>query len=259
MEMSRVKIIGLICIIALLGLNSCKVMYPNRMFKKGNYEYFNVGQQVIDQYTIQKGDLLTLRIFSRDGFDLVDVLPNETGGGASGMGQRQGNQIVQYLVEYDGFVELPLFGRVYVEGMTENELEDYIEERCSAIFKDPYAILQVTNRRAFVFKGSVASVVSLNQGPTNILEVLAKSGGLGQNLKAYNIKILRGDLKNPEIINVDLSTLEGVQNTNLIVQTNDVIYIEERLRVLNGVLREAAPVVSLISTTTTLVVLIKRL
>lgn len=247
----------------LFGLNSCKFVFPNRMFKQGNYEYFSVGRDAIDQYTIEKGDLLTLKIYSREGFDLIDVLPNETGGGVSGGGNgnnsRNSNLGVVYLVEQDGYVELPLFGRTYVLGKTENELEDYIEDRCRALFNDPYAILNVTNRRAFVFKGSSGSVVSLNQGPTTILEVIAKSGGIGQDLKAYKIKILRGDLSAPEIIDVDLSTMEGLKNADLIVQTNDVIYIEQRIRFTQGFLREFATVLSVITALTSTIVLVKSL
>ncbi|MEZ4979859.1 MAG: polysaccharide biosynthesis/export family protein, partial [Chitinophagales bacterium] len=255
------------------------LLFPNRMFKQGNYEYFSVGQTTLDQYTIKKGDLLSLQIFSREGFDLIDVLPNETGGGSSmgignssgagsqgssgssgqsNMGNSSGTNRIYYLVEQDGNVELPLFGRTYVVGKTENELEDYIEDRCAAIFNEPYAILNVVNRRAFVFKGSEAAVVSLNQGPTTILEVIAKSGGLGNDLKAYKIKILRGDLKNPEIISIDLSTMEGLRNADLIVQSNDVIYIENRIRVVKGLVGEASTVLSLLSTVTTLLVVLNR-
>lgn len=251
-----------------LSLSSCKLMFPNRMFKKGNYEYFSVGQETIEQYTIQKGDLLTLQIFSREGFDLIDVLPNETGGGSSmrqgggaggGGGGAGGIMQINYLVEQDGYVELPLFGRTYALGLTENELEDLIEQKCAAIFNDPYAFLQVTNRRAFVFKGSSAAVVSLNQGPTTLIEVIAKAGGVANDLKAYNIKVLRGDLKNPEIIDVDLSTMEGLKNADLIIQTNDVVYIEQRLRIASTLFREITPVLSLVSTLTTVLVLVKTL
>lgn len=248
----------LVVIVISFLFSSCKVMYPNRMFKQGNYEYFSVGRETLDQYTIEKGDLLTLKIYSREGFDLIDVLPNETGGGVSGGGNINSTKSLEtYLVEEDGFVELPLFGRTYVIGKTENELEDYIEERCRAIFNEPFAVLKVNNRRAFVFKGSTADVISLNEGPTSLLEVIARSGGLSGNLKAYKIKIIRGDLKNPEIFTVDLSTIEGLRNGQLIVQTNDVIYIEERIRLVNGVLREITPVLSLIATTSTVVALIK--
>ena len=260
------KVRSILSLLVLIGfslsLSSCKLMYPNRMFKKGNYEFFNVGQEAQEQYTIQKGDLLSLQIFSREGFDLIDVLPNETGGGMSG-GQQGGGgmgllQII-YLVEQDGYVELPLFGRTYALGLTENELEDLIEQKCASIFNEPFAVLQVKNRRAFVFSGSSAGIVSLNPGPTTLVEVIAKYGGIANDLKAYNIKVLRGDLKNPEIIEVDLSTMEGLKNADLIIQTNDVIYIEQRLRVTNSILREISPILSLVGTITTVVVLVKNL
>ena len=250
-------------------LNSCKLMFPNRMFAEGNYEYFSVDQEVIEQYTIERGDVLTLEIYSREGFDLIDVLPNETGGGSSqesggqmnmaGGGANAGLAGRNYLVEQDGYVDLPLFGRTYVLGYTENELEDWIEEKCAAIFNEPYAVLRVINRRAFVFKGPLGSVVSLNAGPTTLLEVIAKAGGIENDLKAYDIKVIRGDLQNPEIIKVDLSTMEGLKNANLIIQTNDVIYIEQRFRYAGAVLRETTPIVSLVSTIATLIVLINRL
>lgn len=232
------------------------------MFKQGNYEYFQVGKERIDQYKIESGDLLTLQIFSREGFDLIDVLPNETGGGSSGNDKNvstTGLNQISYLVEQDGYVELPLFGRTYVQGLTENQLEDFIEEKCRSIFNEPYAILKVVNRRAFVFKGSEAAVISLNQGPTSLLEVIAKSGGIGEGLKAYKIKILRGDLTNPEIIDIDLSSIEGLQNADLVVQSNDVIYIEQRLKLVNGIFKEITPILSVVTTTATLIVLINRL
>lgn len=260
------KVRSILSLLVLIGfslsLSSCKLMYPNRMFKRGNYEYFNVGQEVQDQYTIQKGDLLSLQIFSREGFDLIDVLPNETGGGMSGGRQGAAGMVMQqitYLVEQDGYVELPLFGRTYALGLTENELEDLIEQKCASIFNEPFAVLQVKNRRAFVFAGSAATVISLNPGPTTLLEVIAKSGGLAIDLKAYNIKVLRGDLKNPEIIDVDLSTMEGLINADLIIQSNDVIYIEQRLGVANSIFREISPIISVVGTVTTVAVLIKNI
>ena len=137
-------------------LNSCKLMFPNRMFAEGNYEYFSVDQEVIEQYTIERGDVVTLEIYSREGFELIDVLPNETGGGSNQQSSGQMNMALgganaglvgrNYLVEQDGYVDLPLFGRTYVLGYTENELEDWIEEKCAAIFNQPYAVLRVVNR-----------------------------------------------------------------------------------------------------------------
>ncbi|MGB0884820.1 MAG: polysaccharide biosynthesis/export family protein [Chitinophagales bacterium] len=225
------------------------------MFKQGNYEYFQISKETLKEYIIQKGDLLSLEVFTREGFELVDVLEKK-GGAAGAMGS---GSSYQYLVESDGYVEMPLYGRMFVAGYTVNQLEDIIESKSQELFNDPYAILEVTNRRAFVFKGSVASVVTLNEAPTNLLEVIAKSGGIADELKAFKIKIIRGDLKQPEIINVDLSTIEGLRNAELIVQSNDIIYIEKRFRFATEILSEITPVLSLATSLTTIIVLVNNL
>lgn len=236
----------------LFTLNSCKVFVPNRMFEQGNYEYFQVDKKILYEYNIQKGDILSLEVFSREGFELIDVLNN-------GTNAKSNINPYSYLVEQDGFVELPLFGRINVLGYTSNELEDILELKAKAVFNNPFAILKVTNRKTFVFKGSTAQVVSLNESPTNLLEVIAKSGGIGDNLKAYNIKIIRGDLKNPEIILIDLSTIEGLRGAELTIQSNDVIYIEKRYRVASEVLSELTPVLSLATALTTIIVLVTNI
>lgn len=241
-------------IILLTFLSSCRVFQPNRMFKQGNYEYFQVNQKVLEEYVIQKGDLLALEVFAREGFELVDVLQR------AGAAAQYNNQVAryQYLVEHDGFVEFPLFGRMYTLGYSLNELADIIETKSQELFNEPYAILKVTNRRAYIFKGSTAQVVTLNDAPTNLLEVIAKSGGIDNDLKAYKIKILRGDLKQPEIILVDLSTIEGLRNAELTIQSNDVIYIERRFRVAKEILSEITPILSLATSLTTVIVLVNN-
>lgn len=246
---------GFIFILLLTFFSSCRVFQPNRMFKQGNYEYFQVNQKVLEEYTIQKGDLLTLEVFAREGFDLIDVL-KKTSTAAENSGQ---TARYQYLVENDGFVEMPLYGRMNVVGYTVNELEDIFETKSQELFNEPYAILKVTNRRAYVFKGSTAQLISLNESPTNLLEVIAKSGGLANELKAYKIKIIRGDLKQPEIITVDLSTIEGLRNAELTIQSNDIIYVEQRLRFVSEILTEITPILSLATSLTTIIILVNNL
>ena len=225
------------------------------MFKQGNYEYFQLDKEAIDNYLIQKGDILSLEVFAREGFELIDVLQKR---GATNLSAFQSLRYT-YLVEEDGFVELPLFGRMFVLGYSVNELEDIIELKSQEIFNEPFAILKVINRKAFVFKGSVASIITLNESPTNLLEVIAKSGGIENELKAYKIKIIRGDLKNPEILKIDLSTIEGLRNAELIIQANDIIYIEKRFRIASELMSEITPILTLGTTLTTIVLLITNL
>lgn len=237
----------------LVFMSSCKLFYPNMMFKQRDYQYFELAQKQVEEYIIKKGDQFSLRVYSRDGFKLIDIVSGQ--GGVSNSSGGSGGGL--FMVDNEGFAKLPIIGEFYVYGYTESELERILEEKYSNLFVDPYVILTVNNRRAFVFKGSTASVVSLNESPTNLFEVIAKSGGIGNDLKAYKIKVIRGDLKNPQITIVDLSSIEGMRNADLIVQSNDIIYIEPRRRIASDVLREISPVLAWISTILTTVALIK--
>lgn len=248
--MKQVPKLFLIACISCL-FQSCKVLYPNLMFKQKDYQYFELAQKEIEQYIIQPGDELTIKIYSRDGFKLVDVINSPTAG--------SGQSTSTYIVDKEGFAKIPVLGDFYVKGYTESELERVLEQKFAGLFVDPYVVLNVTNRRAIVFRGSTAKIVNLNRTPTSLLEVLGAAGGLDGNLKAYKIKIIRGDLKNPEVHLIDLSTLEGVRKTDLIVQGNDIIYIEEKRRVVSDVMNEFLPYFSALSTLSAFIALITAL
>lgn len=244
-------------VIALLGMNSCKLFYPNQMFKQKDYQYFEFARKQMDEYLLEPGDLLTLQVYSRDGFRLIDVL----GGGVAGSSQQftSNSGQVNYLVDKEGFAKLPILGDYYVKGYSHIQLEKELAQKYASLFVDPYVLIKVTNRRVFMFKGGGASVIQLNEAPTSLIEVLAKAGGLDKSLKAYKIKIIRGDLKNPEVHLIDLSTLEGLRTAELTMQPNDIVYVEDRKRVVRDVLGEALPVFSGITTLISFILLIKAL
>ncbi len=243
------------------------------MFQQKDYQYFELSKKKIEEYVIQPGDELTLQVYSRDGFKLVDVLGSGTssqssGNSASASGSANssaggGGTGVQYLVDKEGFVKFPVLGMMYVRGYTQNELQTLLAERFASLFVNPFVILQVTNRRVFLFKGDAGAVVSLNNAPTSLIEVLAKSGGLDRPLKAYKIKIIRGDLSNPEVRIIDLSTLEGLRTADLIVQSNDIIYVSQRKNVAIDFTKEILPIItpilSLTGLITSFAILVKRL
>ena len=254
------QVLGIFIIAALLiSMPSCRVLYPSLMFQQKQYQYFELAQKQIDQYVIQPGDQVSLRIFARNGFRLIDVV------GSANIAYNQGAGVgvtayggIDYLVDNEGFVRLPVVGELFVKGYTEKELNRILADKFSGIFVDPFVIVKVDNRRALVFKGSTGGVIGLNDGPTNLLEVIAKAGGLDANAKAYRIKVIRGDLKNPQVILIDLSTMEGVRRADLIVQSNDIIYIEEkRASIAAQLLTEIGPYLSFVTTIATVVLLAK--
>ena len=234
----------------------CRSLNPSIMLRtpKGYvYATFPPSQPI--EYKIAPNDHLSFQIFSNDGFKLIDVT-TITEGGAGGVGGMQGGSYlqpgggIQYKVEFDGTVKMPLLGHISLKGMTVRQAETFLEEKFAAFYNKPFVLLDVTNRKVTIFPGTegAAQVVGLTNENTTLLEALAQAGGISNSGKAYKIKLIRGDLKDPQVYLVDLSTIDGMKQADLILQANDIIYVEPTLRIDRDIMGEILPYLTFITT-----------
>lgn len=237
-----VRILQIIAVFLLLS--SCKLLVSDRMFRKGDFQQFVSEKDKLEDYSIQPGDVIRLQLYTQDGFPILDALRGPGGNEVNGASRVQVGQLVSFLVTQDGYVDLPIFGETYVQGMKDQELEQFLEQRAEELFVNPFAIVSVLGRRCLVFKGGSAAVVLLETRPTTLLEIIARSGGLQQFDRADKIYIIRGDLMDPLLYEVDLSQMSNIADGGMIVQSNDIIYIHRR----PGVVRRASSELSSITT-----------
>lgn len=228
-----------------------------RTGKGYQYSQFPASQLVV--YKIAPNDILSFQIFSNDGFKLIDVSTISEGGGGVQYSQSANNGI-RYHVEFDGTVKMPLLGHVSLQGLTVREAESFLEEKFASFYNKPFVLLEVTNRKVTIFPGNegAARVVPLQNENTTLLEGLALAGGISNMGKAYNIKLIRGDLKNPQVYLIDLSSIEGMKQADLILQSNDIIYIEPTIRIDRQIIGEILPYLTFITTTFLFIEFIKR-
>lgn len=241
---------GILLCSFLLLFSSCKVFYPNYLLRDTKDFYYYELQEVENQkQVILPDDELSFNLYTRDGFNLVDVLKGEIGG-------LEGGGEITYLVKEDGYVELPLLGELYAKGMTRLELEKLLEKKYSTWYNDPYIQLKVTNHRAYVFMGvGSAKVLSLPSENTKLIEVLAMMGGISADSKSNKIKIIRGDFDSPTIKKIDLSTIGGLKDADFIVLPNDLIIVDPKLRPGQAVVREINYFLTLVTTISTIYLL----
>ncbi|MET4073970.1 polysaccharide biosynthesis/export family protein [Hymenobacter sp. UYCo722] len=194
------------------------------------------------------------------------------GRGATGgrsVGQNAGSATAgsEFLVQADGTVVLPLINRIKISGYSLLQADSVLQVRYGEYYKDAFVTTRVTNNRVFVLGAPGGQVITLNNDNMNLIEVLALAGGLdggggGQGGgggggfyryggKASNIRVIRGDLKNPRVQQVDLTTLDGMRRASLQIEPNDIIYIEPVHRPVLESLTDAAPIISLASLTLT--------
>jgi polysaccharide export outer membrane protein len=205
---------------------------------------------VIKNYKLTAGDVVQFSITSNKGAILLSGINTIRNIDQNSFSAK---------VETDGFVKLPSIGRVYLKGLTFRQAELFLEEEYSKFINDPFVNLSFLNKRVFLFIGGTANVVSLKYENTTLFEVLASSGGIPDNAKAYKVKIIRGDLRNPKVYILDLSQLKGIQNTDLVMQGNDIIYIETRNNYVAQGLNILTPYLTLLSTILLTVTLFKSL
>ncbi|MBI3501658.1 MAG: polysaccharide biosynthesis/export family protein [Bacteroidetes bacterium] len=260
--MKRIVIVFFIAVAVFLS--ACRSLNPSVMLKTGkDFKYNTFSTEPPAVYKISKNDELSFNIYTNDGFKLVDLTTllgeqstTTTGGG----GTRTVKSSLTYKVEFDGAVKFPVLGRINLQGMTVREAESFLEEKYSAFYNKPFVLLEVTNRRVIIFPGAAgaALVVPLQNENTTLMEGLASAGGISENGKAYKVKLIRGNLKDPEVYLIDLSTLDGVKKANLILQANDIIYVEPHLRIGKEVMANILPYLSFITTTILFIELIKK-
>lgn len=195
------------------------------MFREGvNFQYDKFISEPDSLYRLAPNDILNVRILTNDGKSLINVTGDVESTSASN--STQGG--IPILVEYDGTSKLPLIGRVKLAGLTRREAENKLEELYKDQYKDPFITLVINNRKVMVFPGTGnnARVVNFTGDNMNLIEALAEVGGISNAGIAKKVKLIRGDLKNPKIYQIDLSTLQGMKDADLALQSGDIIYVD---------------------------------
>ena len=157
-------------------------------------------------------------------------------------------------MEPDGTVDLPEVGSLRLQGLTLEEAEVAIEEAYESEYVDPYAMLQVVNNRVLVFPGEAgqATVITLQNQNTSVIEALAQAGGIRQRGRSKEVKLIRQQGDDNLIYAMDLSTVNGMNEARRIVQANDILYVESNPQVVREVLTDVSPVAQLVTTFTSL-------
>ncbi|MCS6833426.1 MAG: polysaccharide export protein EpsE, partial [Flammeovirgaceae bacterium] len=151
-------------------------------------------------------------------------------------------------------------------GYTLPQADSVLAQAYSQYYEQPFVKSQYLNKRVVLLGALGDKLIPLRNENMNLLEILAISGQFQQNARANNIRIIRGDLKNPEVQLVDLTTIEGMKKANLVLQPNDIIYVEPRRHLdkeffanFTAAVSPFTTILSAISTTLLLIITINNL
>ena len=243
----------------LLGLVfGCSSYKQNIMFKPGEgFTPDPIRKEALSvekSYVIQKNDYLKLEVFSNKGERVIDP----DGELVKSMGAAAQNTNVKptlsYLVNTLGVAKFPMIGEVKLDSLTLRQAEEILQKLYNGYYTDCFVSLTFMNKRVIVLGAVGGQVIPLTNQSVTLAEILALSKGVGNDAKAQNIRVLRGQ----QVFVVDFSTLNGYLTSNMIVEPGDIIYVEPVRRPFVEAFKDYGGLISLGVTLTSLIIVISQ-
>lgn len=210
-------------------------------------------------FTIRANDILELNVYTSKGERIIDPDMEYASSGAKNQSSvAKKEKTEQYLVQKDGSVFLPMIGKTVLAGKTIYEADSLLSSKYDSYYKDSYVKTTIINKRIVVFGPVGGKVIKLDNENVNLVEALALYGGLNTEMRSDKIRIVRGDLTNPDVEIVDLSSIDGMRKAQLKLLPGDIVYIEPVKKIFRETMQDILPAVSLLVSLLTLLVLVNN-
>lgn len=133
---------------------------------------------------------------------------------------------LSYLVDAEGNINFPTLGIIHVEGMTRNQLVDYLTAEIGKDVKDPIVYVSFRNYKITVL-GEVRApgTYTMDSEKINILQALGKAGDLNLTAQREGIILIREENGEQKHYKIDLKDSHLLDSPYFYLQQNDVLYI----------------------------------
>lgn len=247
---------------------ACVVMLAPSCATKKDILYFqNIEevepQQLTTQYeaVIKKDDRLSIVVSGPDKtvtapYNLTLGELNANGSSTTGDPERS---TLTYLVDPNGNIDFPILGTIHVEGMTRNQLVNYLTQEIGKDVKDPIVVVSIKNYKITIL-GEVKApgTYTMDSEKITILQALGRAGDLNLTAEREGILLIREEDGKEKHYTLNLKSADLLNSPQFYLQQNDVIYVPASAsRVANATMASGviSTVLSSVTTTISLVTL----
>ncbi|MCG8700831.1 MAG: polysaccharide biosynthesis/export family protein [Bacteroidales bacterium] len=134
-----------------------------------------------------------------------------------------------YVVDEFGYINFSFIDKMFVKGMTVQEIKDALQTKLDEYFKDATAIVKLVNFQVAVL-GEVNEPgnFTIEQDQINLFQAIGLAGGLTQYGNLKQVKLVRQNQEGVEVQILDLTNAELLTSEYFYLLPDDVIYIEPR-------------------------------
>lgn len=199
-----------------------------------SYQLFQTGLDSISNYrykelSIKEGDNLSIQVYTLATADQQQValfnLPNATGKANSNTAVSS-NSGGAYVVNSSGEVFLPKIGMFKVAGLTCSQLSEKLKTDWSIYVKDIVVDVRMVGFNVNVLgEVKLQGVQKFNSAQATVLDAIALAGGLNDDAKRTDIRLVREENGKRTSYILDLTSSKIYQSPVFQLQQNDLIYV----------------------------------
>jgi len=241
---------GVVLIFALVILSSCGNT-RQIVLMQGKFDTAKLSQVTISDPIIQKGDLISIIVYSDNPAATAlynQPLTGASSGGSSspattgansntggGTGSTSGVQQAVaspsspgYLVDEDGNIQFQGLGVLHIEGLTKSQLKGLLDSKLKdTLLKNPYYTIRFLNYK-FTMLGEVTrpGVFNIPGEHISLLDALGLAGDLTLYGRRDNVLIIRETGGKRAFQRLDLTSPEVMISPYFYLQQGDVVYVE---------------------------------
>jgi polysaccharide export outer membrane protein len=215
-----------ILLLLIIGFSSCISNKKITYFQFDEIDQENVSN--VYKTVFKADDLLQITVAS------VDIeaakpfnLPAVAFSAATNSLQAQPQQL-SYLIDSNGEIDFPVFGKLKIGGLTREETIRMLKSRLSPDYlKDPTINLRISNFRITV-QGDVRSPGTFNipNERVTILDAIGLAGDLNISGKRDNVLVIREEGNLKKEYRVNLLSKKTYTSPVFYLQQNDIVYVE---------------------------------
>lgn len=152
-------------------------------------------------------------------------LANNAGRGDTDV--KNSSRLTTYIVDHDGYITMPVIGRLAVAGKTTRQIETMVKDRVSQVVKDPYVRVQLMGFYVNVM-GEVRAPqrIRVNKERFTVLDALSACGDLTEYAERGAVMVVREENGQKNFYRLNLADTNIFSSPCYYLQQNDVVYVE---------------------------------
>jgi polysaccharide biosynthesis/export protein len=215
-------------VILMLMMSSCVPQRKMKYLMHGDHEPRDLYENTYKKdYLVQSGDNLYIQVLGLDEqtADLFSIQP----GGAyrQYLSTDISVYLSSYLVNPEGFIELPVIGKVQVKDQTVDEVKEILQKAINEYLRDATIIVKMVNFRISVL-GEVMRPGNfpVYQSTITIFEALAFAGDLSPWADRKTVHLVRKETGGYTVHELDVSSRKILESEYFFLMPDDVLYVQ---------------------------------